>query len=147
MVTRRAFALLIGVAALLAAAACGSNGSTGSSSGGSGKPRLQITSPANGATVKTPFTLTFTTNQAIGPTDSGKDHVHLIIDGKTSNYQVVTTTRTQVKDLSPGTHMIGITLQHADHSPVGPESQITVTVTGGSGATPSSSPSSGGYGY
>ncbi len=142
----RTFAFTIIAAGLLAATACGSNGSSGSSSGGS-KPTLNITSPAADATVTTPFTLTFTSNESIGPTDSGKDHAHLIIDGKTNNYQVVTSTRTQVRNLSPGKHTIGVTLQHADHSPVGPKAQIAVTVTGGSGTTPSSSPSSSGNGY
>ncbi len=86
-------AITIGAAALLATA-CGSNGSgSGSSSGGSSKPTLTITSPTGGATVTTPFTLTFTTSVPIGPTDSGKDHVHLFIDGKTQNYKVVTSTR------------------------------------------------------
>jgi hypothetical protein len=144
MLSFRAFAFMIAAAALLVATACGSNGS---SSGGSSKPTLKITSPSDGASVTAPFTLTFTSSEPIGPTDSGKDHVHLIVDGKTSNYQVVTSTRTQVRNLSPGKHTIGVTLQHADHSPVGAQAQVIVTVTGGSGATPSSSPSSSGYGY
>jgi hypothetical protein len=138
------FASTIGVAALLAVAACGSNGYSSSSSGGSAQS-LKITSPAGGASVTTPFTLTFTSSAPIGPTDSGKDHVHLFVDGKT-NYQVVTATRTQVKGLSPGKHTIRVTLQHADHSSDGAKAQITVIVTGGSGGTPSSTPT-GGYGY
>jgi Bacterial Ig domain len=140
-------ALAVGAAALLAATACGSNGygSSGSSSGGS-KPTLKIASPAAGATVSTPFTLKVTASVPLGPTDSGKDHIHLFLDGS-SHYQVVTSARTQVKNLSPGEHTILVTLQHADHSPVGPKAKITVTVTGGSGPTPSSSSSSGGYGY
>jgi hypothetical protein len=141
----RTFAFMIGVAALLAlaATACGSDDSSGSSSGGGG-PTLQVTSPSDAATVRVPFTLTFTSSEQIGPTDSGKDHVHLFVDGKTNNYEVVTSTQTEVKDLSPGKHTIGVTLQHADHSPAGAEAEITVTVTGGSGGTPSES-SSGGY--
>ncbi len=82
------------------------------------------------------------------PTDSGKDHVHLFIDGKTQNYKVVTSTRTQVSNLSPGKHTIGVTLQHADHSSAGAKpASVTVTVSGGAGGTPSSSSSPSGYGY
>ena len=135
----------IGAAVLLAVAACGSNGYSGSSSGGS-TPTLKITLPAAGASVTMPFTLTFTSSEPIGPTGSGKDHVHLVVDGHTGNYQVVTSTRTQVKSLSPGKHSIRLTLQHADHSSAGAKAQITVIVTGGSGGTPSSAPT-GGYGY
>jgi len=147
MRTVHTLAITIGAAALLAVTACGSNG-YGSSSGGSSKPTLTITSPTSGATVTTPFTLTFTTSVPIGPTDSGKDHVHLFIDGKTQNYKVVTSTRTQVSNLSPGKHTVGVTLQHADHSSAGATpASVTVTVSGGGGATPSSSSSPSGYGY
>jgi hypothetical protein len=147
MLSSRLFALVIG-AVLLTATACGSSGSSGSSSGGGGAT-LKIGSPANDASVSEPFKLTFTSSEPIGPTDSGKDHVHLYVDGNTGSYQVITSSPTEVKNLSPGKHMLRLTLQHADHSPVGPEAQITVTVSGGTGGsspTPSSG-SSGGYGY
>ena len=150
----RTFAFTIGSAALLAVAACGSatagsGGSSGSSGGGS-TPTLKITSPAAGASVSTPFTLRLVSSAALGPTSTGDDHVHLFIDGS-SSYKVVTSTQARIKNLSPGKHTILVTLQHADHSPVGPKARVTVTVTGGSGASNSSpSPggsSSGGYGY
>jgi hypothetical protein len=150
----RTFILTIGAAALLAAAGCGSsgpygsNGSSGSngSAAGSSTPTLKITSPAAGATVTEPFTLKLSSSTALGPTSTGNDHVHLFIDGG-SSYKVVTSTKAQIKGLSPGKHTILVTLQHADHSPVGPKARITVTVAGASGATPSSSPTSDGYGY
>jgi hypothetical protein len=70
--------------------------------------------------------------------------VHLVVDGNTNNYKVVTSTQTEVNDLSPGQHTIGVTLQHADHSSAGAKAQVTVTVGGGASGTPSSgsSPSS-----
>jgi hypothetical protein len=148
MLSSRLFALVIG-AVLLTATACGSSGSSGSSSGGGG-PTLKIGSPANGAGVSEPFKLTFTSSEPIGPTESGKDHVHLYVDGNTTSYQVITSSPAEVKNLSPGKHTLKLTLQHADHSPVGPEAQITVTVSGGTGGSPSPTPSSsssGGYGY
>jgi hypothetical protein len=148
MPSSRLFALVIG-AVLLTATACGSSGSSGSSSGGGG-PTLKIASPANGASVSEPFKLTFTSSEPIGPTDSGKDHVHLYVDGNTTSYQVITSSPAEVKNLSSGKHTLRLTLQHADHSPVGPEAQITVTVSGGTGGSPSPTPSSGssgGYGY
>jgi hypothetical protein len=148
MLSSRLFALVIG-ALLLTATACGSASSSGSSSG-SGGPTLKIVSPANDASVSEPFKLTFTSSEPIGPTDSGKDHVHLYVDGNTTSYQVITSSPTEVKNLSPGKHTLKLTLQHADHSPVGPEAQVTVTVSGGTGGSPSPTPSSGssgGYGY
>jgi hypothetical protein len=154
MRSHRTLTFTIGAAALLAVAACGSatagsGGSSGSSGGGS-TPTLKITSPAAGASVTAPFTLKLASSVPLGPTSSGDDHVHLFVDGS-SSYQVVTSDSARIKNLSPGKHTILVTLQHADHSPVGPKARVTVTVTGGSGAS-NSSPSSGGsggggYGY
>ena len=110
---------------------CGSNSHAAAT--GAGKPTLKITAPSDGATVRLPVTLRFTTNEPIGPEESGKDHVHVVIDGKTDQYTVVTSTTYQIKNLPAGRHVIGVTLQHADHSPVGVAAQVTVTVAGGSG--------------
>jgi hypothetical protein len=64
----------------------------------------------------------------------------------------MTSDQMKIKGLSPGKHTIMVTLQHADHSPVGPKAKVTVTVTGGSGSssntgTGSGGSGSGGYGY
>jgi hypothetical protein len=156
MRSRRTFIFMIGAAALLAVAACGSNGYSGSSgsggssgsNAGSSGPTLKIISPAAGASVTTPFTLKIASNEKIGPTSTGEDHVHLYVDGS-SSYQVVTSTTAKVSSLSPGKHTLMVSLAHADHSPAGATAKVTVDVTGGSGGTSSSSPSSGGgsYGY
>jgi hypothetical protein len=138
--------------ALLATAACGSKsaspGNTGS--GGGGGPTLTITAPANGATVTSPFMLTFQSSEPLGKTDTGMDHVHVFADGKSDQYTVVPTTSFEVKNLSPGQHTVGVTLQHADHSPAGANAEITVMVSGtGQGNTaPSVAPTTdSGYGY
>jgi hypothetical protein len=144
---------VLGVAAvaMVGVVACGSSGTNAASgNGGGGAPRVTITQPADGASVRVPFTLKFTSSVTLGPTDSGRDHVHVFADGKTDQYTVVPTTSFEVQNLSPGRHTIGVTLQHADHSPAGANAQITVTVTGTGGAAPSGQPSTGsggGYGY
>jgi hypothetical protein len=160
----RTFVFTTGAAAaLLAAAACGSTASSGSSgssgSGGSSAsgaggstPTLTITSPAAGATVSEPFMLKLSSDETLGPTSSGNDHVHLFFDGS-SSYKVMTSDQMRVKGLSPGKHTIVVTLQHADHSPVGPKAHVTVTVKGGSGSSSNNTggsgggSGSGGYGY
>ena len=148
---------LLSVASLglvLATAACGGSSSGTSTTGGQGGDELAITSPADGATVTAPFMLTWHSPVPLGPTDSGKDHVHVYVDGHENDYTVVGGTRFQIKDLSPGTHEVDIALQHADHSPVGPEDSIHVTVSGsGSGSSSPTDDSTddtgggGGYGY
>ncbi len=139
--------LVIGV---LTVAACGSAGAN-SGGGGSDAPKLTITSPSDGATVQLPIKLTFTSSVPLGPTDSGMDHVHVFTDGHTGDYTVVPTTAFDIKGLSPGRHTIGVTLQHADHSPAGASAQVTVVVAGtgsGGGVTPGGSPTrSPGYDY
>ncbi|HEY7487550.1 MAG TPA: hypothetical protein VH912_24055 [Streptosporangiaceae bacterium] len=144
-------------AAILAAALAGCGGSSNAASGDSGSgggqgggSKLTITEPKDGASVQAPFMLKFNPGVAIGPTDTGKDHVHVILDGKTDQYTVVTSSSYQIKNLSPGKHTIGVTLQHADHSPVGPAAQITVNVTGGGGTggnTGGGGGGGGGYDY
>jgi len=107
-----AWSLVMLLAVLIGGVACGSSGGTGGGSGG-GQPQLVITEPANGANVAVPFALKFTSSVQLGPTDSGRDHVHVFADGKTNEYTVVPTTTFELKDLSPGQHTIGVTLQHA----------------------------------
>jgi Family of unknown function (DUF6130) len=127
--------------------ACGSGSEavpTGANKGG--EPKVTITSPADGASVQTPFLLKWDSTVPLGSPDTGKDHVHVFIDGNTNDYAVVGGTQFQIKDLKPGKHKIEISLQRADHSPVGPKSVTTVTVGGGS--SPSTGDSGGGgYGY
>jgi hypothetical protein len=138
------FALML-VVGMLAVAACGSAGANSES-----PAKLTITSPADGTTVQLPINLRFTSNVPLGPPDSGMDHVHVFMDGHTSDYTVVPTTTFQITNLSPGRHTIGVTLQHADHSPAGAKAQVTVVVSGigPGGATPGSSPTSApGYDY
>lgn len=131
-------------AALVTVAACGSSsGGSTSAGGGGGGNKVTITSPADGASIEEPFMLTWDSTVPLGRPDSGKDHVHVYVDGKSNDYTVVGGNEFQVKGLSQGQHKVEISLQHADHSPVGPKSAITVTVAGG-GASPSSSDTSGG---
>jgi hypothetical protein len=138
--------LVAATALVLAAAACG--GSSGAGTSG-GSPDLTITSPADGDTVRTPFALTWDSSEPLGPPDSGKDHVHVYVDGKSNDYTVVGGTRFQVKGLAPGKHQVQISLQHADHSSAGAEDSVEVTVSGGGGGSPSPSSSDDGgrYGY
>jgi hypothetical protein len=164
MRSNRTFVFAAGAAALLAVAACGtstpsaSSGSSGSggssassgSSAGSSGPTLSIVSPATGASVTAPFMLKVSSDETLGPTSTGDDHVHVFIDGS-SSYTVMTSDQMKITGLSAGKHTILVTLQHADHSPVGPKATVNVDVTKSSGSSSStgtgSGGSSGGYGY
>jgi hypothetical protein len=164
MRSHRTFVFAAGAAALLALAACGtstpstSSGSSGSggssassgSSAGSNGPTLSIVSPATGASVTAPFMLKVSSDEKLGPTSTGDDHLHVFIDGS-SSYKVMTSDQMKITGLSKGKHTILVTLQHADHSPVGPKATVKVDVTKSSGSSSNtgtgSGGSSGGYGY
>lgn len=132
---------------LLAACGSGGDGGTAAAASPSGaKPRLSILAPTDGATVSAPVKLQISTNVPIGPPDSGKDHVHVFLDGRTQSYTVVPSTTYTIKNLPSGKHTISVTLQHADHSPAGADTQVTVTVKGGATSRPSSTPTDTGGG-
>ena len=132
------------IAFALTACGSGSDETSGASSGGE---QVTITSPSDGDTVDSPFMLEWDSTVPLGPPDSGKDHVHVYVDGKTNDYTVVGANEFEVEGLSPGEHTVEISLQHADHSPVGPKSEISVTVGGGGSESPSSDDGGGGNGY
>ncbi|MFD6443713.1 hypothetical protein ACFWEJ_01330 [Promicromonospora sp. NPDC060204] len=129
---------------VLLLAGCGSGGGSGggyggggsgdsgdSGGGGGGGMTLEITSPKDGATVETPFTIDLSSSEELGPTDTGKDHVHVYFDGNDQEYMVVEGDSVEVTDLPAGEHEIDASLRNADHSAAGVETQINVTVGSG----------------
>jgi hypothetical protein len=141
------------VLTVLLAAGCGSSGGTGGGYGGGGSTdsggsggggmTLEITSPTDGATVETPFTVELKSSEELGPTDTGKDHVHVFFDGDDQEYQVVEGNSVEITDLPAGEHEIDASLRNADHSAAGVETQINVTV-GSGGSTDDSTGDDGG---
>jgi hypothetical protein len=127
-------ATTLATAAVLAA--CGSN----DASGGEGGPEVTITSPSDGADVGSSVEVTWDTNVELGEPDTGKDHVHVFVDGQSNDYTVVGGNEFTVEGLTAGEHTINVTLQHADHSSAGAEDEVGVNVStdGGSTDTPSS---------
>lgn len=150
-------AALVAIAMVALSGACSSDGA---GSGGSGKPSLSISRPAAGSTVTLPFTVQFTSNEQLGATSTGLDHVHLYFDDHSDRYLIVESTSVQVTDAPAGQHVMHLSLRNANHSPAGAEAQLTLTINGGSAnpsatpsgvasaaPTPSSDGGGGGYGY
>jgi hypothetical protein len=134
--------------ALVLLAACGSDSGEAGSDGGS--PEVTITSPSDGASVGSTFDVTWDTNVDLGEPDTGRDHVHVFVDGHSNDYTVVGGNEFTITDLAPGEHTVNVTLQHADHSSAGAEDEVEVDV-GTSTDTPSSDDTDtedpGGYDY
>ena len=143
-------ALAGGAVAVLAAgllAGCGNTDASGGTGSGGDSPSLSITSPSEGDTVGGTFTVKWDANVALGDPDTGRDHVHVFVDGNSNDYTVVGGDSFEVTGLSPGEHTVDVTLQKADHSPAGAEDQVDVTVSGSGGTSSPSDDSSGGGGY
>jgi hypothetical protein len=127
-------------------AGCGSESSAGSGSG-SDSPSLSITSPSEGDTVGSSFTVKWQSNVDLGEPDTGKDHVHIFVDGNSNDYTVVGGDSFEVTGLSNGEHTVDVTLQNADHSPAGAEDKVDVMVSSSGSQSPSDDSSSGGGSY
>jgi hypothetical protein len=129
-----------------AVAVLGSESSAGSGSG-SDSPSLSITSPSEGDTVGSSFTVKWQSNVDLGEPDTGKDHVHIFVDGNSNDYTVVGGDSFEVTGLSNGEHTVDVTLQNADHSPAGAEDKVDVMVSSSGSQSPSDDSSSGGGSY
>lgn len=145
-------AAVVALATVALSGACSSNDS-------GGKPSLSISQPSAGTTVTVPFTVRFTSSEQLGASSTGLHHVHLYFDDHSDQYLIVESTSVQVTNAPSGQHVMHLSLRNANHSPAGAETQMTLTINGGS-SSPSTAPSGvtspapaessaggGGYGY
>jgi len=128
-------ALLLAAFALVATA-CSVNAGAGSASNAT----IGFVSPSDGATVSLPFDVELQASEPLGDPSTGNRHAHIYFDTGTdaADYDIVYGTTWQVtRQLTPGKHTLTVALANPDHSLAGPTQQITVTVAGGSNASPS----------
>lgn len=124
--------------------ACGSNDESADAGGMS----LSIAEPAKDATVSLPFKVKVDAGVPLGPTESGKHHVHLWLDNHANDYLVVESDTAEITNgqkatlsgkplgVSPGKHTIHVSLRNANHSAAGVDTEILVNVGTGAGAAP-----------
>ncbi|HEY3557623.1 MAG TPA: hypothetical protein VGL05_09175 [Kribbella sp.] len=136
----------------IALVAC-SNTASGDASG-SGNSSLSIMEPAKGAHVKLPFTVKVKSAEPLGPTDSGKHHVHVWLDDDAANYLVVESDTATVQPgmkatltgkplgLTPGKHILHVSLRNANHSAAGADTEIPIELDNGTGPAPAPTQSS-----
>jgi X-X-X-Leu-X-X-Gly heptad repeat protein len=145
----KTIALLLLAPALLVA--CSNEDKDG---GGGGGMSVSIAEPAKDAKVTMPFTVKVDAGVPLGPTESGKHHVHLWFDNDANDYAVVESDSVQIApglqalsgkamQLTDGMHTIHISLRNANHSAAGADTQIEVQVAGAATAeTPAPAPTS-----
>ncbi len=125
---------LAGAVLALVGAACGDD-----SSGASTIDTIEVTTPADGATVGESFDVDVDTSAPIGEPDTGRQHLHFYYDVEpgAEDYDIVYDVPFTTRDLSPGEHTIHAVVANSDHSITGVRQELTVTVepgaTGGGG--------------
>jgi hypothetical protein len=146
---RRSLGRMLAVLALVtpvASAACDST--SGSGSGSAGGLAVSVISPAEGAQVTAPFTVKVQASVPLGPTGSGKHHVHVYFDDHEDDYTIVESDTGEIVSAPAGEHTLHVSLRNANHSPAGAEASIKVVVGGTpGGGTTTSAPDPGPYGY
>jgi hypothetical protein len=126
--------------------ACGSSSADDAVGGmpGTDPQPLEITTPANGATVGPEFVVAVRANVRFGAPSTGLHHLHLYYDGQrqSGKYDIVYATSTKVTRLAPGRHTIEAAIANPDHSLTSVKQLITVTVGTGepSGSQPPTPP-------
>jgi hypothetical protein len=104
-----------------------------SSSASTDSASLDITGPADGATVAREFTVTLDPSVSIGEPSTGRNHVHLYYDGNRStdqaDYDISYDDSFTVTRLEPGRHTIEAVLANADHSLTDVHATVAVTVS------------------
>jgi hypothetical protein len=131
---RRARTFSMGIALALVATAC----SVGADDAGDAS--IGFVTPSDGATVSVPFDVEIEASEPLDEPTTGNRHAHIYFDSLSDNpadYDIVYGTTWEVtRELSPGEHTLIVALANPDHSLVGPQQEITVTVgeDGGEGA-------------
>jgi hypothetical protein len=138
--------LTIGVAVALIVAGC----TVGAQD--AGDATIGFVTPSDGATVSIPFDVELEASEPLDEPTTGNRHAHIYFDGITTSaadYDIVYGTTWEVtRDLSPGEHTLIVALANPDHSLVGPQQEITVTVgegdaqdgESGAGTSPAETP-------
>lgn len=127
--------------------ACGGDRSAGGDGGGSGGGlALTVLEPAAGAEVTVPFPVKVDSSVPLGPTESGRHHVHIWFDGDEDNYLMVESDTAQVSAAPTGKHVMHVSLRNANHSAAGVEATTSVVVGEGD-SMPGGEETGPGYGY
>jgi hypothetical protein len=131
-----AAAAVAGLVAVLAVACAAEDpDTTGGQSGQAGAGQtIQIVEPADGATVNVPFEVVVDASVELGPTGQGLNHFHVWFGEAQDQPLIVESDSGTVQDAPNGEQTMWVSLQEADHTPVGDPVSITVTVQGGSDA-------------
>jgi len=103
----------------------------------SARATLAVSEPGSTAAVSVPFTVKISTNVRLGTPASGDQHVHVYFDDNVNQYTVMTSDTAQLTNAPAGVHVLHLSLRNANHSAVGVETSIQVTIgSGGSVASP-----------
>lgn len=137
----RSGVLALAGAVLLVLTACAET--SGPSAGGGGDASINITSPKEDDSVKSPVELVVSVQGVqLGTPEQGMMHLHVHVDGA-SDFTVVTSTQAKVP-VPAGEHTLQVVLAEPNHNETGAADSVSISVAGGAGQP---SPDDGGDGY
>jgi hypothetical protein len=116
----------------LVAAACGEESSSASTI-----DTIDVSAPADGATVGESFDVDVDTSAPIGEPDTGRQHLHFYYDVEpgAEDYDIVYEVPFTTRELAPGEHTIHAVVANGDHSITDVRQTFTVTVDPGGGTS------------
>jgi hypothetical protein len=116
---------------LVAGAAAGMLVTSGS---GCGDPdhTVEVLSPGPGDVVTVPIEVALDSDVPLGPSSVDEYyHVHIWFDDDVDAYSVIEGEVGQITSAPDGQHEMHVSLHHADHTPAGAETALTVEIRGG----------------
>lgn len=135
-----AAAAVLGLVAAMAAACADSEEGAGPPAGqgpGGATATIEIVEPADGDTVTVPFDVVVDAGVELGPISEGLHHFHLWFgDSPQGQPMIVESDSVRVENAPGGEQTMWVSLQEADHTPVGDPISISLTIEGGSEQAP-----------
>jgi hypothetical protein len=107
---------------------------------------IEVTSPEPGSQVILPFEVTLNASVPLGPPAEEANHAHIWFGDDQDTYLVVESETVMISNAPAGEHEMHVTLHHADHTPVGPET-VTRLVIGDGPPAEQTDKDDGGYDY
>ena len=136
-------AAVLGLVAALAVACADPEPDAGGPAGGQpgqgdgdAAPTIEIVAPADGDTVTVPFEVTVDASVELGPIDEGLNHFHVWFGDTQDQPMVVESDSVRIEDAPSGEQTMWVSLQEADHTPIGDPVSISITIQGGSEQAP-----------
>ena len=136
---RAAAVAVLGLVVAMVTACADSDGGSGGSGGQQPEcttPTIRIVEPSDGDTVTVPFEVRVDASVELGPISEGLHHFHVWFGDTPDQPLIVESDSVRIENAPSGEQTMWVSLQEADHTPVGNPISITLTIQGGGQQAP-----------